>query len=210
MLSSGTYQGTTENASHGRRRRTSTVVLGSVLRILSVCLLVASFTATTGSPVMAQRIANGDFETVTEEAFDSWATSSGSDVASASVAPTVVGGNFSAKLAAGGGSLLQTVDPDGAAHFAVEMDFAVLDTVSTGVRSLGVVTYSTDNAAHSGADNIDSIRVFTTAPNRHCAATGTVMVSTTSASSSLAPSLSLRITLPPPKSAWRAVRPSRN
>jgi hypothetical protein len=123
--------------------------------------------AATGSPVMSQRIANGDFEAVTAGAFDSWSATPGSGVASLSAAPTVIGGDHSARLLARGGSLLQTVGADGIRHFAVEMDFAVLDTASTGVRSLGVVTYSTTDTSHSGSDNIDSIRVFTTAANRH-------------------------------------------
>ena len=116
---------------------------------------------------MAGRMANGDFEAVTAGAFDSWTSSSGSGVASASAAPTVVGGNCSARLAAGGGLLSQTVSTDGIRHFAMEMDFAVLDTASTGVRSLSVVTYSAAGGSHSGSDNIDSIRVYTTAGNRH-------------------------------------------
>ena len=136
-------------------------------RVLSVCVVVVSLAAATGLPVMAQRIANGDFEAVTARAFDSWTTTPGSGVASASAAPTVLGGISSAKLAAGGGFLLQTVDTDGIRHFAMELDFAVLDTASIGVRSLGVVTYSTEGVAHSGSDNIDSIRVYTTAANRH-------------------------------------------
>jgi len=136
-------------------------------RVLSVCVIVVSLAAATGSPVMAGRIANGDFEAVTAGAFDSWTTTPGSGVASASAAPTVLGGISSAKLAAGGGFLLQTVGTDGIRHFAMEMDFAVLDTASTGVRSLGVVTYSTEGVAHSGSDNIDSIRVYTTAAGRH-------------------------------------------
>ena len=136
-------------------------------KILSVCVVVASVAAATGSPVMAQQIANGDFEAVTAGAFDSWTSSPGSGVASASAVPTVVGGNYSAKLAAGGGLLSQTVSTDGIRHFAMEMDFAVLDTASTVVRSLSVVTYSTAGGSHSGSDNIDSIRVYTTAGNRH-------------------------------------------
>ena len=136
-------------------------------KILSVCVVVASVAAATGSPVMAQQIANGDFEAVTAGAFDSWTSSPGSGVASASAVPTVVGGNCSAQLAAGGGLLSQTVSTDGIRHFAMEMDFAVLDTASTGVRSLSVVTYSTTGGSHSGSDNIDSIRVYTTAGNRH-------------------------------------------
>jgi len=136
-------------------------------RILTVCVVVASVAAAAGSPVMAGRIANGDFEAVTAGVFDSWTCSPGPEVASASAAPTVVGGNYSARLAAGGGLLSQTVSTDGIRHFAIEMDFAVLDTASTDVRSLGVVTYSTAGGSHSGSDNIDSIRVYTTAANRH-------------------------------------------
>ncbi|MBL7042353.1 MAG: PD40 domain-containing protein [Pirellulaceae bacterium] len=115
---------------------------------------------------MAGRIVNGDFEAVTGGELDSWTSSPGSGVASASVAPTVVGGKHSAKLAAGGGLLWQTVSTDGIRHFAIEMDFAVLDTASTDVRSFSVVTYSTAGGSHNGSDNIDSIRVYTTAANR--------------------------------------------
>ncbi len=133
-----------------------------------VSLALSGFVAAIiGSPVVAQRIANGDFEAVTAGAFDSWASSPGSGVASVSETPTVVGGNYSAKMVAGGGLLSQTVSTDGIRHFAMEMDFAVLDAVSTGVRSLSVVTYSTAGGSHSGSDNIDSIRVYTTPGNRH-------------------------------------------
>ena len=135
---------------------------------ISVAVALSGFVAAAiGSPVMAQRIANGGFEAATGGAFDSWTSSPGSGVASASAAPTVVGGNYSAKMVAGGGLLSQTVSTDGIRHFTMEMDFAVLDTISTGVRSLGVVTYSTAGGSHSGSDNIDSIRVYTTAGNRH-------------------------------------------
>jgi len=116
---------------------------------------------------MSQRIANGDFEAATAGAFDFWTSAPGPEVASVVAAPTVIGGKRSAKLAAGGGFLLQTVSTDGIRHFAMEMDFAVLATASTGVRSFGVVTYSTAGVSHSGADNIDSVRVYTTAANRH-------------------------------------------
>lgn len=136
-------------------------------RILLACMLVASVAAATGSPAIGQRIENGDFEAVTDGAFDSWVPSPTSGVVSVSTTPTALGGDSSARLAAGGGSLLQSVCTDGVSHFAIEMDIAVLDTPSTGVRSFGLVTYSTEDLAHSGADNIDSIRVFTTAPNRH-------------------------------------------
>ncbi|MCP4644085.1 MAG: hypothetical protein GY851_26820 [bacterium] len=120
-----------------------------------------------GSSVASELIANGDFEEVGAEAFDSWTSTPGPEVACTSVAPTVIEGKSSARLAAGSGTLLQTVGADGVLHFAMELDFAVLDTTSTGVRSLGVVTYSTEGVTHSGSDNIDSIRVFTTAANRH-------------------------------------------
>ena len=139
----------------------------SGLRAFFAYAAVASVAATISPPVMAQRIANGDFEAVAAGAFDSWTTSAGSKAASASTAPTVLRGRSSARLLAGGGSLLQTVSADGSPHFAVEMDFAVLDTASTGIRSLGVVTYSTVGSTHSGVDNIDSIRVYTTAAHRH-------------------------------------------
>ena len=135
----------------------------SIPKILSVCMVVVSLGAAAGSPVMAQRIANGDFEAVTAGAFDSWTSSPDSGVAIASAAPTVVDGNHSATLAAGGGLLWQTVSSDGIRHFAMEFDLAVLDTASTDVRSFGVVTYSTAGGSHSGADNIDSIRVYATA-----------------------------------------------
>jgi len=119
------------------------------------------------SPIGAELVANGDFEKSEKGAFDAWASSPKPGVVSAPAAPTVIGGNFSAKLAAGGGFLLQTVSTHGVRDFALELDFAVLDTASTGVRSFGVLTYSTEGVAHSGSDNIDSVRVFTTAANRH-------------------------------------------
>ena len=136
-------------------------------RTLSACLVVASLAAAVGSSVMAQCVVNGDFEAVTAGAFDSWTSTPGSGVASTSAGPTVIGGSRSARLLAHGGFLLQTVSTDGIRHFAMEMDFAVLDTASTGVRSFGVVTYSTAGVSHSGSDNIDSVRVFTTAANGH-------------------------------------------
>lgn len=135
--------------------------------MLFVCMVVAGIATASGSPVLARQIANGDFEAVTSGTFDSWTSSPESGVASASAAPTIVGGKYSAKLAAGGGLLWQTVSADGIRHFAVEMDFAVLDTALTDVRSFSVVTFSTANGSHSGAENIDSIRVYTTAANRH-------------------------------------------
>ena len=135
-------------------------------RTLSLYMVAVSLAVTAGSPGLAPRIANGGFETVVAEAFDSWISTPGPGVARAAAAPTVLGGNFSAKLAAGGGFLLQTISTDGVRHFAIEMDFAVLDTATAGVRSLSVVTYSTDGVEHSGSDNIDSVRVFSTA-NRH-------------------------------------------
>ena len=132
-----------------------------------VCLAVLSAAAAAGSPVKTELIANGGFETVAAGTFDSWTSSPGPGVASASAAPTVIGGDYSAQLLAGGGSLLQTVSTDGTGNFAIEVDFAVLDTASTGLRSFGMVTYSAAGVAHSGSDNIDSIRVYTTAANRH-------------------------------------------
>ena len=60
------------------------------------------------APVGAELVANGDFERNAKEALDSWTFSPGSGVASASAAPAVIGGDASAKLAAGGGFLLQT------------------------------------------------------------------------------------------------------
>lgn len=135
--------------------------------ILAVCLVVASPAASAGPLHTAQCVVNGDFEAVAAGAFESWRSAPGSEAASASAAPTVIGEGRSARLLAHGGFLLQPVGTDGIRHFALEMDFAVLDTASTGVRSFGVVTYSTADVAHSGSDNIDSIRVFTTAPNRH-------------------------------------------
>ncbi|HJN09240.1 MAG TPA: hypothetical protein QF564_11160 [Pirellulaceae bacterium] len=117
--------------------------------------------------VRAELIANGDFEAVTEGAFDSWTATSRSAVAPASAAPTVIDGSHSARLLARGGMLLQTVGSNGSRHFELEVDFAVLDTAETGVRSFGVVTYSTTGVSHSGSDNVDSVRVYTTAANRH-------------------------------------------
>ena len=139
----------------------------STSKMLFVCLVVVSAAAAAGSPVKTQLIANGGFETVAAGTFDSWTSSPGSGVASASAAPTVIGGSHSARLLAGGGSLLQTVSTDGIGNFAMELDFAVLDTASTGLRSFGIVTYSAAGVAHSGSDNIDSIRVYTTPANRH-------------------------------------------
>ena len=118
-------------------------------------------------PVGAELVANGDFELSAKEAFDSWIFTPGSGVASVSAAPAVIGGESSAKLAAAGGFLLQTVSTYGIRDFALELDFAVLDTASTGIRSFGVVTYSTADGSHNGSDNIDSIRVYATAANRH-------------------------------------------
>ena len=136
-------------------------------RVLSVWVLAANVAAAADSPAIAQLIANGGFEAVAAGAFGSWTRSPGLGIASASVAPTVLSGKCSARLAAGGGLLSQTVSTDGIRHFVMEMDFAVLATPLTGVRSLSVVTYSTAAGSHSGSDNIDSIRVYTAAANRH-------------------------------------------
>ena len=138
-----------------------------MLKSLSVCLVVANLAVTCGLSVAGELIVNGGFETITAGAFGSWSPTPGSGVASATAAPTVIGGNHSARLLSGSGVLLQRVSSDGIRHFAMELDFAVLDTASTGVRSFGIVTYSTTGTSHSGSDNIDSIRVYTTAPNRH-------------------------------------------
>lgn len=139
----------------------------SISNMLSACLITVSLVAAAGSPVRAELIANGDFETVTAGTFDSWNSTPSSEVASASTAPSVIGGTRSARLLAHGGILLQAVSTDGIRNFAVEIDFAVLDTASIDVRSFGVVTYSTADVEHSGSDNIDSIRVYTTGANRH-------------------------------------------
>jgi len=131
---------------------------------LTVAFALGSFGPT---EVEAKLIRNGDFEAVTAGAFDSWKSSPGSGVASASTAPTVIGGKRSAKLHSRGGSLLQTVSTEGIRHFAMELDLAVLDNPAIGARSFSIATYSTTGVSHSGADNIDSVRVFTTAANRH-------------------------------------------
>ena len=134
------------------KRKTEETVIGS---------------ANADSLIGTELVANGDFEESAKGAFDAWTSSPKPGVASASAAPTVITGNCSAKLAAGGGFLLQAVSSHGIRDFALELDFAVLDTASTGVRSFGVLTNSTEGVAHSGSDNIDSIRVFTTAANKH-------------------------------------------
>ena len=123
--------------------------------------------ANADSLIGTELVANGDFEKSEKGTFDAWTSNPKPGVASPSAAPTVIGGDSSAKLAAGGGFLLQSVSTHSIRHFALELGFAVLDTASTGVRSFGVLTYSTEGVTHSGPDNIDSIRVFTTAAKRH-------------------------------------------
>ena len=135
-------------------------------KTLYMCLVVVILATTRGSPLLAQRVMNGGFETVSDDGFASWTSLPGPGVASATRAPTVLDGASSARLAAGGGFLLQTVSSEGVRHFVLEMDIAVLDTASAGIRSLSMVTYSTTGLKPSGSANIDSIRVFSTA-NRH-------------------------------------------
>ncbi len=132
-----------------------------------LAVAVGSAAAAAAVPLETELVDNGGFEQHAGEAFDSWTPSRKGRVASASVAPSVVDGKRSAKLTHGGGFLLQTVCTEGVAHFTLELDFAVLDTASSGVRSFGLVTYATTDGSHNGADNIDSIRVYTTAPQRH-------------------------------------------
>jgi arylsulfatase A-like enzyme len=123
--------------------------------------------ASVDSLIGTELVANGDCEKGEEGAFESWTSGSKPGVASPSAAPSVIDGDCSAKLAAGGGFLLQTISHHGIGNFVLELDLAVLDTASTAVRSFGVVTYSTEGIAISGSHNIDSIRVITTAANRH-------------------------------------------
>ena len=118
-------------------------------------------------PIGTELATNGDFEKSDQGTLDAWTSTPKPGAALASAAPTVISGDRSAKLAAGGGFLLQSISTKGISNFALELDFAVLDTAKTGVRSFGVLTGSTDGIAHSGSDSVDSVRVFTTAANRH-------------------------------------------
>ena len=115
----------------------------------------------------AELLANGDFEAVDAGAFASWESTPGPEAVGASAAPAVIGGRSSAKMAAEGGSLLQDVAPDGISNFSMELDFAVLDTAEPGVRSLSIVTYAAEGVSPSGSSIVDSIRIYTTAPNKH-------------------------------------------
>ncbi len=119
------------------------------------------------SPIGTELVSNGDFEKHENGTFHSWTPSPRPGVAPSSAAPTVLSGKISAKMAAEGGFLWQTVSAKGLRDFALELDFAVLDTSSTGVRSFGILTNSANYLAHRSSDGVNSIRVFSTAGGRH-------------------------------------------
>lgn len=100
---------------------------------------------------MAGLIANGDFEAVTAGKFDSWNYDpSTKQIASPSTTPTVIGGNHSARLLYGstnGGFLDQTVSTEGLSEFTIELDFAILDIGTPGLRTLGL--RSNDDVANA-------------------------------------------------------------
>ena len=135
-------------------------------RIRSVCLIAVAIAMLAGPSTLAQQIVNGDFETTASGTLASWTTTPRASAASPTAKPTVLGGASSARLLAGGGFLLQTVSAEGVPHYAMEMDFAILDTASAGIRSLSIVTYSAAEPKPKSSDNIDSIRVYSTS-NRH-------------------------------------------
>ncbi len=133
---------------------------------------MVALAAATDAPLRADMIVNGGFESVVGGTFDSWTyvpATSGGLVALSTSAPTAVDGT-SARLLFGstnGGTLMQTVSDTGVSDFVLDVDFAVLSTSSTGIRTFSLVTYQNPGGPHSGADNIDSLRVWTTAANRY-------------------------------------------
>ena len=118
-------------------------------------------------PMGTELVSNGDFEKNEKGSFPSWSPSPRPGVAPPSAAPTVLSGKLSTKMAAEGGFLWQTVSANGLRDFALELDFAVLDTSSTGVRSFGILTNSKNSLAYRGSNGVNSIRVFSTGGGRH-------------------------------------------
>lgn len=90
---------------------------------------------------MAELITNGDFESIDAGKFTGWTYSNSSGTAAVSTAPTVIEGTSSARVlygATNGGFLDQTVSAAGLSDFQIELDFAVLNVTTSGLRTLGM------------------------------------------------------------------------
>ncbi len=73
----------------------------SMSKVFSVCLAAGCFAAASGSPVLANLIANGDCEAATDGKLDSWnchPVAKGAPVARLSEAPAVLAGTRSARI----------------------------------------------------------------------------------------------------------------
>ncbi len=129
-------------------------IFGNLL--VAICCIVA-----TGPLALGDLITNGNFELYDSGTgtFDSWYYE-GASVVSAATGSTALAGTYSAWLQHQSGQtqtgrLRQTVSDNGLVDFTVELDFAVLETTDTSLKSFSVCVYP-----DSGTSSIDALAII--------------------------------------------------